>query len=219
MTSKRKFTRARAEARRLGRSAGTDAASWIFDGNTTRMTYAHMLRGIIDGDPMVMDSVREPSLSGEYSDDYSERDLLQDLDMEDATPEEQDELAAEYIGTARDSFWCEVERSARAAIMPKMRGGRYYIAYFGDGYPGSRDCTPEAYTSLKDVRTGFEDYARAVGRDYYDPYGTANGSVYAAEGEDMWLEALRFDGTGVPFDYPSYTIGYGPRGGVVLQPC
>src|SRR3974377_543539 len=57
---------ARAEA--IGRDAGIAAASWIFDGNTTVATCRHVLAGITDGDPMVLDAWRLPDLSGEFGD-------------------------------------------------------------------------------------------------------------------------------------------------------
>lgn len=224
------MTRALDEAARIGRENGRAAASWVFDGNTSRATYAKVLKGILDGDPEVMDAYREPSLSGEYACDYTSDALMCDLgldpdldyqgDTEEAlqSAEARAELEEMYEQTARDTFWWAIEEAARKQIMPDtQRNGDYWIAYFGDGYPGSRDCTPEAFRTLEAVKEGFKSYARAVGRDYYDPYGTANGTVYHANGDDMWFEALRFDGTGVPFDYPDFTIGYGPRGGVRLE--
>ena len=40
-----------AAAGKLGRDAGTVAASWIFDGSTPGETYRRVLRGIEYGDP------------------------------------------------------------------------------------------------------------------------------------------------------------------------
>ena len=103
-------------ADQIGASHGKNAAGWVFDGNTTDETYARYLKGIEDGDPMVLDSLREPSLSGEYADDYTSSDLLSDLGVEDEDTEYQDELCTAYEDAARAAFWDEVERVARQHV-------------------------------------------------------------------------------------------------------
>ena len=45
-----------AAAGKLGRDAGKAAASWTFDGSTPEGTYRRVLRGIEDGDPLIMDA-------------------------------------------------------------------------------------------------------------------------------------------------------------------
>lgn len=106
------------QAGKLGHDAGIAAASWVFDGSTADETYATVLTGLDDGDPAVYDMFREPSFSGEYAGDYSERDLCDDLDVDYdlAGTSEVDELADAYLDAARASFWSEVERLARAAV-------------------------------------------------------------------------------------------------------
>jgi hypothetical protein len=93
----------------------------------------------------------------------------------------------------------------------------YYIAYFGQGFPGEGASDPKRFTSIQAVKDGFMEFARAVGRDYFDPYGTANASVYWADSEDAWNEAERFAGIGIPFDYPSFLLSIGIRGGVKYE--
>jgi hypothetical protein len=102
---------------RQAQTNGKAAASWVFDGNTTRETYARMLKGIDDGDPEVMDSVRTPSLSGEYGDDYSEDDLMSDVGWvpNDGTDMRSD-LAEQYNVEVSAAFWHEVERMARDQV-------------------------------------------------------------------------------------------------------
>jgi hypothetical protein len=104
------------KAGELGTEHGKHAASSAFDGNTGPDFYRWALKGIEDGDPAVLESFREPSLSGEYMDGYSEQDLLSELEAEGETPDTQDELADEYLQAARDAFWAEVERAARYQV-------------------------------------------------------------------------------------------------------
>ncbi len=99
-------------AAKLGHEAGIAAASWVFDGSTSRDTYLCVLQGIEAGDPGVMDAYREPSLSGEYADDYSESDLARDLGIEPYS-ELCGECADAWAEAASATFWSEVERIAR----------------------------------------------------------------------------------------------------------
>jgi hypothetical protein len=93
---------------------GRDAASWIFDGNTTRETYERFQKGIDEGDPEVLDSVRTPSLSGEYSDDYSEEQLMEDCGYVDHDGTDlRNALAEQYLLEVSTAFWHEIERMAR----------------------------------------------------------------------------------------------------------
>lgn len=43
-----------------GYEDGKAAGSWVFDGNTTRHTYATVLQGIEDGDPLILDMLPQP---------------------------------------------------------------------------------------------------------------------------------------------------------------
>lgn len=107
------------EAEKIGRANGRSAATWVFDGNTSRETYAAVLKGLENGDPAVYDAYREPTLSGEYADDYSESDLAFDLGLgsrEDLDPDEWDEIADAYLQAASDSFWAAVESLARKML-------------------------------------------------------------------------------------------------------
>lgn len=101
---------ARAEV--LGAEAGRAAASWYFDGNTTDETYRHVLKGIDDGDPRVMDTFPAAPFSGEFADDMTPARLLDALDMSG------DEDYADAAVTAyEDAFHIaahdEIERVAR----------------------------------------------------------------------------------------------------------
>lgn len=103
------------QAAEIGRKHGHSAATWVFDGNTPRETYAHVLKGIEGGDPLVLDAYRVPDLSGEYmSDSYSERDLAEEIGIDpDGEPAKLDKAADAYRFAAGQAFWDEVERAAR----------------------------------------------------------------------------------------------------------
>lgn len=105
-----------AKAVELGRAAGKAQASWVFDGNTSRETYAWFLKGIGELDSKVMDSVREPSLSGEFAGDYTEADLWDDLGLEvpgPDDPEDYSEYADAYLEGARCAFWETIELTCK----------------------------------------------------------------------------------------------------------
>lgn len=93
---------------------GKAAASWVFDGNTTRETYAACIKMLDEGDPALYDFARTPSLSGEFAGEYSEDDLMSDVGwVEHDGTEMRDELASQYINEVSDAFWYEVDRAAR----------------------------------------------------------------------------------------------------------
>lgn len=69
------------QAGMIGAEHGQAAASWFFDGNTPVEQYEAVLRGIVECDPMVMDSLPSSPLSGEWADSYSLRDLADELGM------------------------------------------------------------------------------------------------------------------------------------------
>jgi len=97
-----------ARAAELGRDAGRSAAPWAFDGNTPDETYRHVLRGIDEGDPAVLDAI-EPSAIGPEA-GYDQDDLARDLGLEPGDPALPRAMSA-YAFTG--SFWTEVERAAR----------------------------------------------------------------------------------------------------------
>jgi hypothetical protein len=106
------------KARKIGEEKGKNAASWVFDGNTSIETYQTVLSGLNEGDPLIYNMYREPDFSGEYADSYSERDLADDLDIDyDLTKtEDMDEIIEHYLDAARWAFWHEIERVARLQL-------------------------------------------------------------------------------------------------------
>ena len=71
------YDRAIAYAADRGTEDGKSAASWYFDGNTDRATYARVLQGIEDGDPEVLDDLPAPDLSGQWADTLTGPEIVQ----------------------------------------------------------------------------------------------------------------------------------------------
>lgn len=101
------------EARRLGREAGENAASWCIDGNTTDETKARIIRGYDDGDPEIMDMFRLPDLSGEYADGPTPRSLAEDIGIEE-DDERMDGACTAWEEAVSKSFWRELIHACRA---------------------------------------------------------------------------------------------------------
>lgn len=98
------------KARKRGTIAGRNAASWVFDGNTSDQTRQKVAQMIADGDPELYDVVRCPEwLSGEWAGE-SVSELLGDILPENE--DKADEVCDSYCETADSTFWLEVERLA-----------------------------------------------------------------------------------------------------------
>ena len=145
-----------AQAEKLGTDAGMAAAQWVFGDRTTPDTYRRYAEGIEAGDPAILDSLSEPSLSGEWADDYTSSDLIYDLGIEHEETEYQDELCETWNEAASAAFWAEVERIAREnnpdEPVDRRRDGIRYLMSNGDlRVPCSRygswtsDCAPVAW--------------------------------------------------------------------------
>jgi hypothetical protein len=103
------------EAEQLGREMGRNAASWCIDGNTSRETCERIVAMIDAGDPAVYDMFREPDLSAEFADSYTLSDLAHDLGVS-STDDALDDYAQAWGIAAYESFWTEVERTARYQV-------------------------------------------------------------------------------------------------------
>ena len=99
-----------ARAEELGRDAGKTAAGSVFDGNTPEEEYRRVLRGIDDGDPAVLDAIEPPAIGPAAG--YDQDDLARDLGLDPADPALPDAVPA-YADAFSESFWTEVERTAR----------------------------------------------------------------------------------------------------------
>jgi len=76
----------KAAARAAGKAAGTNAGSWAIDGNTSVDTCRRILVAFNEGDPAVLDHLRYPDLSGEFSGDPTPRSLVEDLGLDEDDP-------------------------------------------------------------------------------------------------------------------------------------
>jgi hypothetical protein len=103
------------EAEKAGVEHGRAAASWYFDGNTSRETYEAVLRGLEDGDPAVLDTFPSSPLSGEWADDPTPASVLEALGVE-----ENDDAADDYLGAYESGFsdavMFEIEGAARYQV-------------------------------------------------------------------------------------------------------
>lgn len=122
MTSKR-IAPAERRAFGLGVEHGTNAGSWVFDGNTSDETIRRVLQGYEDGDPEIMEMCPNP-LSGEWAGDPTPADILREvgLDPGDDTARDvemdniEDDVLTAYEMAFQDGFWDEVIRTANARI-------------------------------------------------------------------------------------------------------
>lgn len=103
--------RAEEEGYERGRAAG----SWVLDGNSTDESARALLKGIEDGDPMIMDALPSAPLSGEWADGLSAADLLGWYDLDEEHDAAHDVLAALETGFQRGAQ-DEVARSARTIL-------------------------------------------------------------------------------------------------------
>lgn len=112
----------KAQARKLGRVHGRQAASWKFDGNTTDATYRAVLRGIEGYDAAILDTFRPPSwLSGEWA-----GESIPELLGQAETARELDRLEgveSAYEQAAEHAYWHELELTARANVGMMGRKG------------------------------------------------------------------------------------------------
>lgn len=97
-----------------GKADGAAAGSWVIDGNTTRERAREIWQGIEDGDPAILDSL--PALClGEWADDPSWEDILDDEDIE-ADDDTADDLWRTYEDAWHEGMIDRVTRDARLAM-------------------------------------------------------------------------------------------------------
>lgn len=99
----------------IGAAHGRNAASWVIDGSTSREACERLVKGLEDGDPMVMDAYNPPNLSGEFADGYAPTALAHDLGI-DAADDDINDYCEAWETAASESFWTEVERIARGQL-------------------------------------------------------------------------------------------------------
>ena len=91
-----------ARAAELGRDAGKAAATWVFDGNTPGEAGQRVLRGIVEGDPAVLDAIEPPAIGPGAG--YDRGDLARDLGIEPGDRALPRAVSA-YADAFTDAFW------------------------------------------------------------------------------------------------------------------
>lgn len=82
-----------------------------------------------------------------------------------------------------------------------------WIMYVSQDIPGNLNFDLERVTSTTHAIRVYRDFCRAVGAE------ECSASLYPYSAE-AWAEAKEFSDAGCPFDYPSYLMERGSRGGV-----
>lgn len=106
------------------------------------------------------------------------------------------------------------------AVLDRFTGPKYrWIMTLSA--PGGLGYDVQRVTSFEDAKAALIEYGKATGfyqdLTVWGDYGPT-GSLYPYTEED-WTEAERMRDVGNPFDYPSYLVNSGPRGGVKVIPA
>lgn len=144
------------DAAALGREHGKAAASWFFDGNTPTFAYEHTLKGIREGDPMVMDQLPSSPLSGEFADSLTPAGLVRELGENDESlsSEEWDELCQEYETAYADEVQAEIERACDRQLREDRQDGftvRAYQAHVGIDLVIFQRCDPALHNGADET--------------------------------------------------------------------
>lgn len=157
------------DAARIGTEHGRSAATWV---EISSANAGQILAGITDGDPAVMDSFREPDLSGEFAGDYTERDLAGALGIgEDSYA--LDDAATAYLDAASTAFWQALEHRCRVTVLEDIRQALGYSIRIR--YADRADVAADDYRWIQSVRVHDAD---AAGREPFADLG------HIARGED-----------------------------------
>jgi hypothetical protein len=135
--------------RSLGEEHGKAASSWILDGNSTQEAAERLLRGILEGDPEVLDSLPSSPLSGEWADAASGAELVAEagLDFDGSDPDSA-ERESELLDAYSDGYsegvhdgaeataraWLGIPEGAAAEVLGCTDCGRDFVAASGVNY-------------------------------------------------------------------------------------
>lgn len=115
------------KANQLGKKAGENAAAWYeqdsWGGRSTgdcKKKAQAFLNAYDDGDPVLLDSVNLPNLSGEYAGDLTPASLMEavGLDMEDTAEADclVDDICQAWEDSCQEAFWDYLTASAHHVI-------------------------------------------------------------------------------------------------------
>lgn len=186
----------------IGRSHGTAAAQWVFDGNTDDGTYRRVLAGIEDGDPEILDAYHVPDLSEDYTTGDLGSELAQDSEA-DGHDADLGVAYGAYRQAARDAFWQETERIARehidSAAIAELQAAGYEITYV-DRADVTIDGKVPPYAHYHHDRSmpGLAAYAN-LGPAGRDDFG--HGLATTTERSNYRSLVRDFDGAFIPVDH------------------
>ena len=141
----------------MGREAGEAAASWYFDGNTTRATYERVLAGIQDGDPAIYDTFPQCPLSGEWADDPTPGDVLRSLGVD-----EYDDANDELLRMYEDGFGVAVSEAIEREALDALRDARWVARQMAGRFTTRTRDDGTRYVCLTDAA---EEWMRDVVRE------------------------------------------------------
>jgi hypothetical protein len=98
----------------LGKADGLAGSTWLLEGNNAEQA-KFLLRGLLDGDPLVLDSLPDSPLSGEWADSRTATSVLNDLGI---SPDDEaaDDHLREYCDGYSDGMQRGAEREARRSL-------------------------------------------------------------------------------------------------------
>lgn len=116
-----------------------------------------------------------------------------------------------------------VSRMLGSLLLPQPKATREpvyrWIMYLHA--PGGLGFDVQRVTSFEDAKAALIQYGKDTGfyqdLTVYGDYGPT-GALYPYTAEN-WEDAEEYRHTGCPFDYPSYLVQSGPRGGVRVTPA
>jgi hypothetical protein len=106
-------------AERLGRAHGGNAAQWYWDRTSPELDdFRKVLKGIEDGDPAILDTFTQPSLSGEYADGMTPQALYYNVD---ATKKQIQNSGSEICDAYETGFSAGYEDAITDSCLEGMR--------------------------------------------------------------------------------------------------
>lgn len=100
-----------------GEYDGKAAASWFFDGNTPSGVYPRILKGIEDGDPVVMDMLPTPRVGGENADEPTWEEIVKDeTNIEEMSDDGEQDLYEIYSAAFQSAVEAEISRICKVQL-------------------------------------------------------------------------------------------------------
>lgn len=101
---------------RRGKLDGQRAGAWVIDGNTHRETIWALHDGIENGDPAILDTLPSPRLGGEFADDPTWEDIINDELSREPDIDGEMELLSVYDAAFHMAMIDEVTRACKVQL-------------------------------------------------------------------------------------------------------